>query len=118
EDYAVIQKFFEYLASPEVQAEWHEKTFYMPVVVGVAALSEKHGFLEQGLNGKTAKLAINSYSSKAPSEYSRGILLPNFPKIRELMVQEMKETIRGHKSAEEALNQIVVRGNKILRETP
>ncbi len=113
-DYPIIQKFFEYLASPEVQNEWHQNTCYMPVVKGVEILAEKQNFYEKGLIGKTARIALDSFSRRAPSQYSRGILLPDYSNIREIIVQEMKAAIRGNKSAAEALERSVVLGNAII----
>lgn len=116
EEYAIIQKFFEYLASLEIQAEWHQDTCYMPVVVGVQTLSEKQKFYEQNLKGKAAKIALESFTGKAPKEFSRGILLPEFPRVREIMVQEMKEAIKGNKTPMEALQQIEISGNRIMQQ--
>lgn len=115
-DYEIVQQFFEYLASPEIQAEWHQDTCYMPVVKGAEAIAQRNQFYEQGLKGKVAKIALNSFSGHKPKEYSRGILLPEFPKVRELMVQEMKEAIKGNKTSEQALSKIVILGNKMMQE--
>lgn len=115
-DYEVIQQFFEYLASEPLQAEWHQETYYMPVVVGAEAIAKDNKFYEQGLKGRAAKLALDSFAGHPPKEFSRGILLPNYHKVREVMVQEMQEAIKGHKSPEEALEQIVVVGNKIMQK--
>jgi len=116
EEYKIIARLFEFLASPEVQAEWHEKTCYMPVVIGAEAIAAKQNFYSQGLKGKAAKLALDSFQLNSPREYSRGVLLPNFPKVREMMVYEMKEAIRGNKTAIEALASIEESGNKIMTE--
>ena len=118
DDYKTIQKFFEYLASPEIQAEWHQKTCYMPVVIGAETLAEKQNFYNSSLKGEAAKIALISFSGNPPQEYSRGILLPNFPKVRELMIQEMKEAIRGNKTVEAALKEIDLQGNRIMKEEP
>ncbi len=115
EEYQVIQAFFEYFASPEIQAEWHEKTCYIPTVVGAKEIALQHHFYSNGTIGRAAGIGVDSFSKNPPSTYSRGILLPNFPKIRELMIEEMKEAIRGNKSVEEALDQIEKEGNLILK---
>lgn len=117
EDYEAVQAFFEYLTDPKTQAEWHQKTCYMPVVVGAEAIAEEQKFYSSGLKGAAAKIALNSFSSHAPREHSRGVLLPNFPFVREVMIHEMKEAIRGNKSVEEALMQIDQQGNQLMRST-
>lgn len=116
EDYQVIQRFFEYLASPELQAKWHQETSYIPVVRGVQAIAEKNHFYEDGVKGQSAKLALESYMGRSPTLYSRGILLPQFPKIREVMIQEIKEAVRGHKTPQEALERMEIVGNQIMLE--
>jgi sn-glycerol 3-phosphate transport system substrate-binding protein len=118
EDYAFVQLFFEFLASPEVQSEWHRKTCYLPVVIGVQALAEKQHFYDQGLNGKVAKIAIDSFMKRTPGEFSRGVLLPKFPVIRDVMVQELKAAIKGQQSVEEALEHCVNKSNNIIKEKP
>lgn len=117
EDYAAIQAFFEYLASAETQAEWHQKTCYMPVVIGAEQIAENQNFYDSSLKGKAAKIALTSFSANAPREYSRGILLPEFTHVREVMIQEMKEAIRGNKTVENALQQIDVLGNRWMLGT-
>ena len=114
-DYPVIQRFFEYLVSPEIQAEWHEKTCYMPVIKDAQKLVEAHGFYQKDLKGKVARIAMNSFMGP-PQEYSRGILLPQYSKIRAIIVQEMKEAIKGNKTPIEALNQVVNLGNSLILE--
>jgi hypothetical protein len=82
------------------------------VVVGVEKLVDEQNFYNASLKGKAAKVALLSFLANPPAEYSRGILLPKFPYVREVMIQEMKEAIRGNKSVEAALQQIDVLGNK------
>jgi sn-glycerol 3-phosphate transport system substrate-binding protein len=116
EEYAVIQKFFEYLASAQIQSEWHQETGYMPVVVGATEIAQKQGFYEKSIKGKAAKIALDSFSENSPKEHSRGIRLPNFPKVREVMVHEMKEAIKGNKTPAASLEEIEKAGNKIMQE--
>lgn len=116
EEYQSIQSFFEFLADPKTQAEWHQKTCYMPVVLGAEAIADQSKFYTSGLKGKAAKIALDSFTLHPPKEYSRGILLPNFPRVREVMIQELKEAIRGNKNVEAALEEIDQLGNKLIQE--
>lgn len=115
-DYVWVQQFFEYLASPEIQAKWHQDTCYLPVIKGAMALTKKQNFYEKSLKGRVAKIALDSVGRHKPKEYSRGILLPQFIKVREMMVQEMKQAITGRKTGKEALDQMVILGNQIMLE--
>lgn len=117
EEYEVIQKFFEFLASAQIQSEWHQETGYMPVVVGATEIAQKQGFYDKSIKGKAAKIALESFSQNSPKEHSRGVRLPNFPKVREMMVHEMKEAIKGNKTPTASLEEIETAGNKIMQES-
>lgn len=114
EEYAAIQEFFEYLVSVDVQADWHRSTCYLPVILGVKEKLEKENYYSSTLHGKTSKVAMDSFLKNTPQEYSRGILLPDFPKIRAVVVQEMKQAIKRKKTPKEALDQINRLGNRIM----
>lgn len=107
EDYAVIQQFFEYLISCPIQTEWHQTTGFLPVVK------------EAELQNSAAKLAFKSiagqtFQSNRSKEVLQNRLVLYTPGLREMLVQEMKEAIRGHKTSKEALDNVVFMGNKIL----
>jgi len=114
EEYAAIQEFFEYLVSEDVQSDWHRSTCYLPVVQGVREKLEKENYYSSTLHGKTSRIAMDSFLKNTPQEYSRGILLPDFPKIRAVIVQEMKQAIKRKKTSTEALEQINRLGNRIM----
>lgn len=116
EDYVWVEQFFVYLTSPEIQAKWHQDTCYLPVTKDAMALTKKQNFYEKSLKGRVAKVALDSVARNKPKEYSRGILLPQFTKVREMMVQEMKQAITGRKTGKEALDQMVILGNQIMQE--
>lgn len=114
DDYKIVQIFFEYLVSVEVQNKWHQMTGYLPVILGVEELSEKQGFYTNGLTGKAAKIGLDSLIKNPPAVYSRGVLLPNFPTIRDVITAEMKEAIQGKKPVEAALGEAVILGDQII----
>jgi len=88
----------------------------MPVIIAAKRWGEKADFYENDIHGRAAKIALNSLSKNPPKTYSRGISLPQFPKVREVMIQEMKEAIRGRKTPQAALDQIVIVGNELMHE--
>lgn len=114
DDYRVVEQFFEFLASPEIQNEWHQSTCYLPVIVGVQALAEKQHFYEQGMNGKVAKIAMDSFMQRTPGQFSRGVLLPEFPAVRDRIVQELRGAFKGNQSVEAALEHSVSEVNIML----
>ncbi|GAM76040.1 glycerol-3-phosphate ABC transporter [Vibrio ishigakensis] len=44
EEYKGVAKFFSYLSSPEVQADWHQFTGYLPITKEAYELTKKQGF--------------------------------------------------------------------------
>ena len=110
-----MSKFFEFLVSSEIQNEWHQKTCYLPVIAGVKELAEKQHFYEQGITGNVAKIAIDSFMKRTPAEFSRGVLLPEFPAIRDRIVQELRAAFKGNQSIEMALEHSDIQANAIIK---
>lgn len=121
EDYAIIQQFFEYLTSASVQAEWHQTTGYLPVIKEAKTIIDDQKNHNNALESFAAKVALESFlgqERKHPAQTSenlQGVLVFHTPKMREIMSQEIKEAIRGHKTAKEALDRVVFLGNRILK---
>ncbi len=105
-DYVAIKHFLNYLISVPTQHYWHTKTGYIPVVPGVIEQCQAEGFYEKNLFGRVALLGITSLLAKQPETFSRGILLPNFPAIREAQIAWMTQAITGHVSVEQALQEM------------
>ena len=47
EEYQGVARFFTYLSSPEVQADWHQATGYLPITTAAYELSKAQGFYEK-----------------------------------------------------------------------
>jgi len=41
DEYKGIAKFFTFLSSPEIQAEWHQATGYLPLTIAAYELTKK-----------------------------------------------------------------------------
>jgi sn-glycerol 3-phosphate transport system substrate-binding protein len=113
EEYAGVAEFFQYLSSPEVQAEWHQTTGYVPITTAAYELSQEQGFYEESPGTDTA---IKQLSLNEPTVNSRGIRLGNFVQIRDVIDEEFEAMWAGQKTAEQAVNDAVRRGNALLRE--
>jgi sn-glycerol 3-phosphate transport system substrate-binding protein len=61
-------------------------------------------------------VAVHQVLGKLPTWDSRGIRLGGFPKIRGIINDELEQVWSGHKSALDALNAAVARGNMLLEE--
>jgi len=113
EEYKGVAKFFTYLSSPEVQADWHQSTGYLPITNAAAKLTEEQGFYDKNPGTDTS---IKQMTGKAPTENSKGLRLGNFVQIRDVINEELEKIWSGDVSAQEGLDAAVERGNKLLRQ--
>ena len=109
-DYKGVAQFFNYLTNAEIQSESHKRTGYLPITNASFALTEKSGFYSQNPGTDTA---VNQMIRKT-TDKSRGIRLGNFVQIRAIMEEELEQVWAGKKSAKEALDEAVKRGNEQL----
>ena len=111
--YKGVAKFMTYLSSPEVQAWWHQETGYVPITNAAYELSRKQGFYDKNPGTDTAILQLRL---NQPTANSRGIRFGSFVQIRDIINEEMENLWKGSKSAPEALDSAVARGNELLRK--
>jgi len=109
-EYKGVAKFFQYLTNPEVQAASHQRTGYLPVTMAAFEMTEKSGFYKQNPGTDTA---VNQMVRKT-TDKSRGVRLGNFNQIRAIMDEELELVWAGKKTAQEALDAAVKRGNEQL----
>lgn len=112
-EYKGVAKFFTFLSSPEIQAEWHQKTGYVPITMAAYELSKKQGYYE---SHPGTDIAIQQLSLHAPTVNSKGIRLGNFPLIRNIIDQELEAVWAQKKGPKQALDDAVERGNVELRK--
>jgi sn-glycerol 3-phosphate transport system substrate-binding protein len=112
EEYQGVAKFFSYLSSPEVQADWHQFTGYLPITEAAYELTKEQGFYERNPGTETA---IKQITLNPPTENSKGLRFGSFVQIRDIMDEELEAVWSGQKSAQEALDAAVQRGNELIR---
>jgi sn-glycerol 3-phosphate transport system substrate-binding protein len=112
EAYDGVARFFSYLSSPEVQADWHQFTGYLPITHAAAKLTREQGFYDRNPG---TDVAIMQMTGAEPTENSKGLRLGNFVQIRDVINEELEAIWNGSKSAEQGLNDAVSRGNALLR---
>ncbi|NEV78566.1 sn-glycerol-3-phosphate ABC transporter substrate-binding protein UgpB [Rhodopseudomonas sp. BR0C11] len=112
-EYKGAAKFFAYLSKPEVQAAWHQHTGYLPITKAAYDLTRAQGFYDR--NPGTA-ISIEQITLKPPTENSRGLRLGSFVLVRAAIEDEIEHAVRGEKSAKDAMDAAVDRGNKLLRQ--
>ena len=112
-EYLGVVRFFAFLAQPEVQAAWHQKTGELPLTYAAYELTRKQGFYAANPG---YEVAVHQVLGKLPTWDSRGIRLGGFPKIRGIINDELEQVWSGSKSSLDALNAAVARGNVLLEE--
>ena len=111
--YKGVAKFFTYLSSPEVQADWHQSTGYVPITTAAYELTKKQGFYEKNPG---RDVAVMELTNKPPTQNSKGLRLGNYVQIRDVEDEELENVWAGKKTAKQALDDIVSRGNALLRQ--
>jgi sn-glycerol 3-phosphate transport system substrate-binding protein len=110
EEYKGVAQFFAHLSKPEVDARSHQRTGYLPLTPVSFELTEKSGFYKQNPG---TDVSVNQMIRKT-TEKSRGIRLGNFVQIRTINDEEFEQVWSGKKTAQEALDSAVKRGNELL----
>ena len=111
-EYKGVTKFFTYLSSTDVQADWHTKTGYVPITNAAADATKKTGYYEKNPG---TDVALRQLNNKAPTANSKGLRFGNFVQGREVIEEEMEAVFAGKKDAKSAMDNAVKRGNDILR---
>ena len=109
--YKGIAKFFTFLSSPEIQADWHQSTGYVPITVAAYELTKSQGFYEKNPG---FDIAIGELNNKPPTANSKGVRFGNFVEIRNINDEELEQVWSGQKTAKQALDEAVRRGNEQL----
>jgi sn-glycerol 3-phosphate transport system substrate-binding protein len=112
-EYKGVAKFFTFLSSPEIQADWHQKTGYVPITKAAYELTKKQGFYEKNPG---TDVAIQQLLLKNPTKDSKGIRLGSFVQIRAIIDEELESVWNQKKAPKQALDDAVERGNAELRK--
>ena len=108
--YKGVAAFFSFLSDPKVQAANHQRTGYLPITMAAYDMTEKSGFYKQNPG---ADVAVNQMVRKT-TDKSRGVRLGNMVQIRAILDEETEQIWIGKKTAKEALDEAVKRGNEQL----
>jgi sn-glycerol 3-phosphate transport system substrate-binding protein len=109
-EYKGVAAFFDFLSRPDVQSASHKRTGYLPITTAAFQLTEKSGFYKENPGTDTA---VNQMIRKT-TDKSRGIRLGNYVQIRAIEDEELEQVWAGKKTAKEALDSVVKRGNELL----
>jgi sn-glycerol 3-phosphate transport system substrate-binding protein len=113
EEYKGVARFFAFLSKPEVQAAWHQATGYLPITRAAYEVSRERGFYDRNPG---SSISVEQMVRATPSENSKGLRLGSFVLIRDAIEDEMEQAFAGKKSAQDAMDSAVERGNRLLRQ--
>ncbi len=113
EEYKGVAKFLGYLSDTDRQVAIHKASGYLPITKAAYAKAKGQGFYKDQPYLETPLLEL---TNKEPTENSRGLRLGNMVQLRDIWAEEIESALAGKKSAKEALDTAVQRGNAMLRQ--
>jgi sn-glycerol 3-phosphate transport system substrate-binding protein len=111
QEYKAVAKFLSFLSKPEIQADWHQFTGYVPITNAAFDLTKSQGYYGKNPG---ADIAIKQLNYKKPTPNSKGLRFGNFVQIRDIFNEEMEAIWAGKKTAKAGLEDMVNRGNALL----
>ncbi|MGD8211066.1 MAG: sn-glycerol-3-phosphate ABC transporter substrate-binding protein UgpB [Desulfobacterales bacterium] len=112
-EYEGVAAFFNYISSPEVQADWHQFTGYLPITTGAYDLTKSQGVYKEKPGMETA---LKQMTLNKPTANSKGLRFGNFVQMRAIMYDTLEAIFSGKKTAQQGLDEAVDKGNKLLRK--
>ncbi|HVX99997.1 MAG TPA: sn-glycerol-3-phosphate ABC transporter substrate-binding protein UgpB [Pseudorhodoplanes sp.] len=113
EEYKGVAKFFAFLSDTDRQVEIHKASGYLPITKAAYEKTKASGYYKENPYLETPLLEL---TNKEPTENSRGLRFGNMVQLRDVWSEEIEAALAGKKSAKEALDAAVSRGNAMLRQ--
>ncbi|MGL4810152.1 MAG: sn-glycerol-3-phosphate ABC transporter substrate-binding protein UgpB [Beijerinckiaceae bacterium] len=112
-EYKGVAKFFAFLSDTDRQAKLHTESGYLPITKAAYEKVKSSGFYKDNPYLETPLIQLNN---KPVTEHSRGLRLGNLVQIRDIWAEEIEGALAGKKTAKEAMDAAVERGNAMLRQ--
>jgi sn-glycerol 3-phosphate transport system substrate-binding protein len=113
EEYKAVAKFFTFLSQTPLQMELHKDTGYLPITKAAYQALKDSGFYKEN---PQREIPLRQLAGKEPTENSRGLRLGNMVQLRDVWAEEIEQALAGKKTAKQALDAAVERGNQMLRQ--
>jgi len=113
EEYKGVAKFLAFLSDTDRQVAIHKASGYLPITKAAYAKAKEQGFYKEQPYLETPLLEL---TNKEPTANSRGLRLGNMVQLRDIWAEEIEGALAGKKTAKEALDAAVARGNAMLRQ--
>ena len=112
-EYRAVAQFLHFLAEPAQDFEWSRVTGYVPITHAGYDLAKQQHWFEQNPG---TDLPIQQLTRGQVTDNSRGFHLGRMPEIRTIIEEECERALAGAQGANQALDNAVERGNKVLRD--
>src|SRR5690606_23439232 len=109
-EYKGVAKFLDFLSSPEIQAEWHPETGYLPPTIAAYDLTTKSAFYDKNPGTDVSVQPTIGQTT----DQSRRVGLGHFVQPRGVVHEEMESMLAGKQNASQALAKLTSRGNELL----
>jgi sn-glycerol 3-phosphate transport system substrate-binding protein len=113
EEYKGIAKFFTFLSDTDRQIYLHQVSGYLPITKAAYEKTKESGFYDKN---PILEVPLKELTNKPPTENSRGLRFGGMVQMRDVWSEEIEAALAGKKSAKEALDAAVSRGNQMLRQ--
>jgi sn-glycerol 3-phosphate transport system substrate-binding protein len=113
EEYKGVAKFFAFLSDTNRQAKLHQESGYLPITKAAYEKTKADGFYQKN---PILETPLKELTNKEPTENSRGLRFGNMVQMRDVWSEEIEAALGGKKTAKQALDTAVERGNQILRQ--
>ena len=113
EEYKGVAKFLAFLSDTNRQVEVHKASGYLPITKAAYEKAKEDGFYKEQPYLETP---LKELTNKEPTENSRGLRLGNMVQLRDMWAEEIEQALAGKKTAKQALDAAVERGNQMLRQ--
>jgi len=113
QEYKGIAKFFTFLSDTDRQVYLHEASGYLPITKAAYEKTKASGFYEKN---PILEVPLKELTNKPPTENSRGLRFGGMVQMRDVWSEEIEAALAGKKSAKDALDSAVTRGNQMLRQ--
>ena len=112
-EYKAVAEFLKFVGRPDNDALWHQKTGYVPVTLAGYELSKQQGYYTKAPG---TDLPILQLTRGEVTANSRGFRLGRMAELRNIFSEELEKGLQGQQGAQAALDAVVTRGNRVLRD--
>jgi sn-glycerol 3-phosphate transport system substrate-binding protein len=113
DEYKGVAKFLTFLSDTDRQVFIHKSSGYLPITKSAYEKAKADGFYKDQPYLETPLLEL---TNKEPTDNSRGLRLGNMVQLRDVWAEEIEQALAGKKTAKQALDAAVERGNTMLRQ--